>query len=84
MRLFVVVLALAVAVSTQAMAVAPLHQRHTKIAREAGGNGGCGMNRHRGISGACVLNPTAGPYKPDPYWLYCDYSSVFYPEGCGD
>jgi membrane protein YdbS with pleckstrin-like domain len=31
MSLFVVVLALAVIASTQAMAVAPLHQRHAKI-----------------------------------------------------
>ena len=30
MRLFIVVLALAVAASSQAMAVAPLHQRHAK------------------------------------------------------
>jgi hypothetical protein len=84
MRLFIVVLALAVTASTQAMAVAPLHQRHAKMTRQAEGDGGCGTNRHRGISGACVLNPTKGPYKPDPYWLYCDYSSVLYPEGCGE
>ena len=83
-RLFVIVLTLAVAASTQAVAVAPLHQRHAKMTRRAEGDGGCGTNYHRGISGARVLNPTAGPYKPDPYWLYCDYSSVFYPEGCGE
>ena len=84
MRLFVVMLTLAVAASTQAMAFAPLHQRHARTTKEAEGSGGCGTNYHRGISGACVLNPTAGPYKPDPYWLPCDYSSVLYPEGCGD
>ena len=33
--------------------------------------------------GFCVLNPDKGPYKPDPYWTPCDYSSGDYPEGCG-
>jgi hypothetical protein len=79
MKLFVVVLAVAVAASTQAMALKPLHQRHAKMTRRAEGDGGCGTNYHRGISGACVLNPTEGPYKPDPYWLYCDYSSYSIP-----
>ena len=98
MRLFAVVLALAVTASTQAMAFEPLHQRHAKqmptwqrqlrervprMTREAEVNDGCPAYRHRGVSGACVLNPDKGPYKPDPYWTPCDYSSGDYPEGCG-
>jgi hypothetical protein len=84
MRLFVLILALAM-VSTQAMAW-PLHQRHTQrhtgMTEEADSRG-CPAYHHRGVSGACVLNPDYGPYKPDPYWTPCDYSSGDYPEGCG-
>jgi len=83
MRLFAVVLALAVTASTQAMAFEPLHQRHARVTRKAEVDGGCPAHRHRGVSGACVLNPDNGPYKPDPYWTPCDYSSGEYPEGCG-
>ena len=86
MRLFAVVLALAVAAWTQAQASQaspPLHKRHAKITREAESDRGCPAYHHRGVSGACVLNPDYGPYKPDPYWTPCDYSSSEYPEGCG-
>jgi len=39
----------------------------------------------RGVGGSCVMNPTDGPYKPDPYWTPCDYSlGPQYPEGCGE
>jgi hypothetical protein len=82
MRLFVVMLALALTASTQAMAFEPQHQRRARMT-EAEGDRGCPAHHHRGISGACVLNPTDGPYKPDPYWTPCDYSSGDYPEGCG-
>jgi hypothetical protein len=71
---FVVVLALAVAASTQAMAFGPLHQRDARMTRKAEVNEGCGASHHRGSGGACVLNPTEGPYRPDPYWTPCDYS----------
>jgi hypothetical protein len=81
MRLFAVVLVLAVAASTQALASEPPHQRHARMKAEV--DGGCPAHRHRGVSGACVLNPDNGPYKPDPYWTPCDYSSGEYPEGCG-
>jgi hypothetical protein len=82
MRLFVVMLAFAA--STQAMAFKSLHQRHARVTRQAEVDGGCPAHRHRGISGACVLNPDNGPYKPDPYWTPCNYSSAQYPEGCGE
>jgi len=83
-RLFVVVLALAVAASTQAMALEPLHQRDTRMTRQATGDGGCGTGYHRGVGGNCILNPTDGPYRPDPYWTPCDYSlGPQYPDGCG-
>jgi hypothetical protein len=72
MRLFVVVLAMAVAASTQAMAFAPQHQRHARMTRKAETDGGCPAHRHRGVSGPCVLT-----------WTPCDYSSGDYPEGCG-
>jgi hypothetical protein len=84
MRHFAVALALAVAAWTQAMASEPPHQRHVRMTRKAEVDDGCGAWRHRGISGACVLNPDKGPYKPDPYWMPCDYSSSAYPEGCGE
>jgi hypothetical protein len=83
MRLFAVVLALAVAASTQAMASEPPHQRHARMTRNAEVDAGCPAHRHRGVTGACVLNPDNGPYRPDPYWTPCDYSSGEYPEGCG-
>jgi hypothetical protein len=72
-----------VAASTQAMAFAGLHQRHASMTRKAEVDGGCPAYHHRGVSGACVLNPDYGPYKPDPYWTPCDYSSGDYAEGCG-
>jgi hypothetical protein len=85
MRLFAVVLALAVAAGTQAMASEPPHKRHVRTTRQAEVDTapGCPGYHHRGVSGACVLNPDYGPYKPDPYWTPCDYSSGAYPEGCG-
>ena len=72
-----------VAASTQAMAFVALHQRHARMTRKAEVDGGCPAYHHRGVSGACVLNPDYGPYKPDPYWTPCDYSSGDYAEGCG-
>jgi len=84
-RLFVVVLALAVAASTQAMAFEPLHQRDVRMARKAEVGGGCGTSHHRGVGGACILNPTDAPYRPDPYWMPCDYSlGPSNPEGCAE
>jgi len=83
MRLFVGVLALAVAASTQAMAFGP--QRDARMIRKAEVNQGCPAGYHRGVGGNCVMNPEDGPYKPDPYWTPCDYSlGPQYPEGCGD
>src|SRR5262249_57496598 len=97
MRLFAVVLALAVTAWTQAMAFEPSHHRHTKqmptwqrqlrervprMTREAEVNDGCPAYRHRGVSGACVLNPDKGPYKPDPSSTPSDYSSAAYPHAC--
>jgi hypothetical protein len=85
MRLFVVAFAVAVAVLTQAMALEPLHQRNARMIRKADVDGGCGADRHRGVGGACVLNPTKGPYRPDPYWTPCDYSlGPQNPEGCAE
>lgn len=79
MRLFVVVLALAVAASAQAFAFGS--QRDAKMTR----NEGCPAGYYRGAGGNCVMNPSDGPYKPDPYWTPCDYSlGPQYPEGCGD
>jgi hypothetical protein len=83
-RLFVAALALAVVASTQAVALEPLHPREAKMARKAVGDGGCGNGFHRGVGGNCILNPTDGAYRPDPYWTPCDYSlGPQYPEGCG-
>ena len=83
MRLFVVMLALTVAAWTPAMAVEPLHHRDAGMTRRAEANGGCGAGYHRGVGGACVLNPDKGPYRPDPYWMPCDYSvGPQVPEGC--
>jgi hypothetical protein len=83
MRLLVVVLALAVAASTQAMAFGQRHQRDA-VTRKAEINEGCPTGFYRGAGGNCVHNPTDGPYKPDPYWTPCDYSlGPQYPEGCG-
>ena len=79
MRLFIVMLVMAVVASTQAMAFGPRHQRYARI------NEGCGADYHRGVGGNCVLNPDYGPYRPDPYWTPCDYSlGQQYPEGCGN
>jgi hypothetical protein len=84
-RLFVIVLGLAVAVSTQAMAFEPLDVRDARMTRKAEVDGGCGAGYHRGVGGACVLNPDKGPYRPDPYWMPCDYSvGPQIPEGCGE
>ena len=84
MRLFVVLLVLAVAAWTQAMALEPSHQGHARVTRQAEVNDGCPAYHHRGVSGFCVLNPKKGPYKPDPYWTPCDYScSTQAPECCG-
>jgi hypothetical protein len=80
MSLFAVVLAFAVAASTQAMAFEPSHNRHSRMTRQA--DNGCPAYHHRGASGACFLNPDTGPYKPDPYWMPCDYTSNRDPEGC--
>jgi len=57
MRLFVVVLALAVTASTQAMAFEPLHHRHSRMTKQAEANDGCPAYRHRGVSGFCVFHP---------------------------
>jgi hypothetical protein len=85
MRLFVVALALAVAASTQAMAFGPLEKRDAKMTRKAVVNEGCPAGYYRGAGGNCVMNPSDGPYKPDPHWTPCDYSlGPQYPEGCGD
>ena len=86
MRHFAVVLALAIA-WTQAVASEPPHKRHLRIPRQAEVDTapGCPAYHHRGISGFCVLNPDKGPYKPDPYWMPCDYScSTQAPECCGE
>jgi hypothetical protein len=83
MRLFVGVLAVAVAASTQAMAFGP--QRDARMIRKAEVNQGCPGGYFRGAGGNCIMNPADGPYKPDPYWTPCDYSlGPQYPEGCGD
>ena len=82
MRLFAIALALAVTASTQAMALKPSHQRHARVTRQAEVNDGCPAYHHRGVFGFYVLNPDKGPYKPDPYWTPCDYSSNRDPEGC--
>ena len=73
----------AVTASTQAMALEPSHHRHARVTRQAEVDDGCPAYRHRGVSGACALIPDKGPYKPDPYWTPCDYSSGDYAEGCG-
>ena len=79
MRLFVVLLALAVAASAQGA------QRDARMTRKAEANEGCPAGYFRGAGGNCVMTPTDGPYKPDPYWTPCDYSlGPQYPEGCGD
>ena len=82
MRLFVIVLALAVAASTQAFAFGS-HGRTTKKAEV---NEGCSAAFYRGSGGNCIHNPDyPKPYRPDPYWTPCDYSlGPQYPEGCGD
>jgi hypothetical protein len=83
MRLFVVLLALAVAASAQATAFGA--QWDARMTRKAEANEGCPAGYFRGAGGNCVMTPTGGPYKPDPYWTPCDYSlGPQYPEGCGD
>jgi hypothetical protein len=83
-KIFVAILALAVAASTQAMALDPQHLHAARMTKKEVGDGGCGRGFHRGVGGNCVLNPTDGPYRPDPYWTPCDYSlGPQYPEGCG-
>ena len=81
MRLFVIMLVMAITASTQAMAFGQRHQRDT---RKAEVNEGCPGGYFRGAGGNCVMTPDYGPYKPDPYWTPCDYSlGPQYPEGCG-
>ena len=71
MRLFVVVLVMAITASTQAMAFGPRHQRDT---RKAEVNEGCSAEFYRGRV-ASIHNPDyPKPYRPDPYWTPCDYS----------
>jgi len=81
MRLFVMVLALAVAASTQAMSFGS----HGRMTKKAEANDGCSAAFYRGSGGNCVHNPDyPKPYRPDPYWTPCDYSlGPQYPEGCG-
>jgi len=79
MRHFAVVLVLAVAAWTQAVASEP-HKRHVPRQAEVDTAPGCPGYHHRGISGACVLNPDYGPYRPDPYWTPCDYSPRHIPK----
>ncbi len=75
-------LALAVAASTQAMAFGS----HGRITKKAEVNAGCPAAFYRGSGGNCVYNPDyPKPYRPDPYWTPCDYSlGPQYPEGCGN
>ena len=82
MRLFVIMLVMAITASTQAMAFGPRHQRDT---RKAEVNEGCSAAFYRGSGGNCIHNPDyPKPYRPDPYWTPCDYSlGPQYPEGCG-
>ena len=83
-RLFVIVLTLAVATSTQTLAFGQ-RKGHASMTGKADPSEGCGTGFYRGISGACVHTPNGEPYyKPDPYWMPSDYSSVLYPEGCGN
>jgi hypothetical protein len=84
-RLIVVMLALSVPTWPQAMASEPLPQREARMTGKADASGGCDADHHRGVGGACVLNPTDGPYRPDPYWMPCDYSlGPSQPEGCAE
>ncbi len=69
MRLFVVMLVMAITGSTQAMAFGPRHQRDT---RKAEVNEGCSAAFYRGSGGNCIHNPDyPKPYRPDPYWTPC-------------
>ncbi len=54
MRLFVVVLVMAITASTQAMAFGPRHQRDTRKAKV---NEGCSAAFYRGSGGNCIHNP---------------------------
>ncbi len=82
-RLFVGVLAVTLA-PPMAMAAERHYERDARMTSQAVGDGGCGRGYHRGAGGNCILNPTKGPYRPDPYWTPCDYSlGPQYPEGCG-
>jgi hypothetical protein len=73
------VLALALATSTQAAPLASASPR-----RDTGG--GCALRYHRGVGGTCVQNyDGAVTYHPDPYWTPCDYSlGPSHPEGCAE
>jgi hypothetical protein len=85
MRFAAVLVVLAAAASTPAMAFDPPHRGEAGTTQKAEAGDGCGAGFHRGQGGACVHNPTDGPYRPDPYWTPCDYSlGPAYPEGCGD
>jgi hypothetical protein len=63
MRLFVVMLALTVAASTQAMAFGSL-------TKKAEVNEGCPAYYYRGVGGNCGFRV----YCSDSYWTSCDYS----------
>jgi hypothetical protein len=80
MRLFVVMLALTVAASTQGMAFGS----HGRMTKKAEVNEGCPAYYYRGVGGNCVQGDGSRVYHPDPYWTPCDYSvGPQYPEGCG-
>jgi hypothetical protein len=67
MRLFTVVLALAVAAWTQAIASQPLYKRHTKITKEAEFDRGCPEYRHRGVK---------APTRPKHCWVRWPLSAL--------
>jgi hypothetical protein len=84
-RLLLGVMVLAVSTGAQIAASEPLAQRGARFERNAAMDEGCGPHHHRGVGGACVLNPADGPYRPDPYWTPCDYSlGPQNPEGCAE
>jgi hypothetical protein len=67
MRLFTVVLALAVAAWTQAIASQPLYKRHTKITKEAEFDRGCPEYRHHGVK---------APTRPKHCWVRWPLSAL--------
>jgi hypothetical protein len=81
MRLFVVMLVLTVAASTQGMAFGS----HGRMTKKAEVNEGCPAYYYRGVGGNCVQGDGSRVYHPDPYWTPCDYSQgPLIPEGCGN